>query len=118
MLHGGHIVGYFNSATGNHGFLATPKEAFHVIQPARARRRKVHVIPRVASKPVGDLRHSVGPVVVHDDVHVAVRRQGGVDLLQKCEQLLMPMATIAAADDFPSRDIQRREQRGGDRPTV
>ena len=94
------------------------EEALDLIEPARARRRDMHVIPRMTRKPARDLGNFMRPIVIHDDVHLARWRQAGIDLIQELEELLVPMPAIAAADHLPGRHIQRREQRGGDRPTV
>jgi len=67
------------------------EESLHLIEPTRARRRGVQMIPRVANKPAGHFRHLMGSVVVHDDVHVAGRRQLRLEALQESQKLLMPV---------------------------
>src|SRR4051794_14489292 len=51
------------------------EEAFHLIEPARTRRREMQVIPRMADEPADDLRRSMRAVVIHDHVDIAVPRQ-------------------------------------------
>src|SRR6267378_2004898 len=87
------------------------EEALHLIEPARTRGREMQVIPRMAHEPADDLRRFVRSVVIHDQVHVSVRRQLRVDLIEKLEKLLMPMPTMTLADHFPGRDFQGREER-------
>jgi hypothetical protein len=42
---------------------------------------------------------------------LALRRQGGIDLIEKLEQLLVAMLAMTATDDLPGRHIQRGTQR-------
>ena len=59
------------------------EEAFYLIQPTRARRSEMQVVARMPHEPADDLRRFVRPVVVHNDVHVAVGRQLGIDAREK-----------------------------------
>ncbi len=77
------------------------EEAFDLIEPARARRCEMQVIARMAYKPPKHLWRLMGPVVVHDHVHVPVRRQLRIDALEKFQQLLMAMTTVTLPDPFP-----------------
>jgi len=94
------------------------EETFDLIQPARTGRCEMHVIARMPGEPAHDLRHLVGAVVIHDDVDVAGGWELRVELLQKLEQLLMPMPSMTLADDLAGGDIKRREQRGRPMPNV
>ena len=89
------------------------EESFDLIEPARAGRREMQVVARVAHKPPHHLRHFVGPVVVHDEVDLTGRRQLRVEPLEEFQKLLMAMPSMTLTDHLPRRDIQRRKQRGG-----
>ena len=54
----------------------------------------------------------VSPVVVHDEMQGKMGWCLGVNLLEKPDELLMPMPGHAVTDDFPVKHIQRREQGG------
>jgi len=86
------------------------KEPFDLIQPTRARRREVEMVPRVAEEPSDHFRLFMGAGVVHDDVHFAGRGQLGVETREEFQELLVPVSSMALADDGPGRYIQRREQ--------
>ena len=70
----------------------------------------MQVIPRVTHEPAGHLRHLVGAVVVHDDVHFTGGGELRIDPLQKLQELLVPMTPMAVPDHFPGGDVQRRKQ--------
>src|SRR5512132_1546883 len=50
-------------------------------------------------------------VVVEDDVHDLADRHGGLDAVQKPDELLMAVALHAAADDLALEDVERGEER-------
>ena len=60
---------------------------------------------RVALQPRLDLRVLVGGVVVEDDVHDLADRHGGLDRIEEADELLMPVALHAAADDLALEHI-------------
>jgi hypothetical protein len=80
------------------------KETLDLIQPSRAGGGEVQVIPRVPGKPAGHLGHFVRPVIVHDDVHVAARRQLAVEPGQNLEKLLVPMASMTLPNHLAGRE--------------
>jgi hypothetical protein len=55
----------------------------------------------------------VGGVVVGDAVDVQLGRHGLVDLAQERQELLMPVARLAAGPHGAVEHVQRGEQRGG-----
>src|SRR5512132_1451059 len=55
-----------------------------------------------------DLRVFVRGVVVEDDVHDLAARHGGLDAVQKPDELLMAVALHAAADDLALEYVERR----------
>ena len=79
---GGHAL---EDAAANAPSRDRREEPFDLIEPARARRREMQVVARVADKPPHHLRHFVGPVVVHDDVDLTRRRQLRVELVEEFE---------------------------------
>src|SRR6266849_5955233 len=89
------------------------KEAFHLIEPTRTRRREMQVVARMAHEPPDDLRRFVRPVVVHDHMDISVRGQLRIDALEEFQKLLMPMAAMTVPDDLAGRDFQGGEQGGG-----
>src|ERR1700730_11203688 len=85
------------------------EETFHLIEPARARRREMQMVARVTHKPADHLRGFVGAVVIHDDVDLSVRRQLRVEAIEEFQKLLMSMATMTLPDHFPGGHVQGRE---------
>ena len=65
------------------------EEALDGIEPGAGGRREVGDEARVALQPRLDLRVLVGGVVVEDDVHDLADRHGGLDAVQKPDELLM-----------------------------
>src|SRR5512132_1869839 len=74
-------------------------------------RREVEDEARVALQPRLDLRVFVRGVVVEDDVHDLADRHGGLDAVQKPDELLMAVALHAAADDLALEYVERGEER-------
>ena len=54
-----------------------------LIQPAGTRRCEVDLVARMPQKPADHLRHLVGPVVVHDEMHRAARGQLRIETIQE-----------------------------------
>ena len=73
---------------------------FDEIQPRGTGRREVEVEPRVTRQPATHPRGFVRAVVVEDQVHVQVGRDGAVNRLEELEKLLTPMPPMALADDL------------------
>ena len=94
------------------------KPTFDLVEPGGARRREVQVIARPAAQPVRYLRGFVGPVVVQYQMHFQVGRHLALDLPQKRQELLVPMAGVAAPDHLAAGDVQRGKERGGAVPIV
>jgi len=53
----------------------------------------------------------VGPIVIHDPMHVEPGQRVGIDLLEEPNELLVPMPRDAAADYRAIEHAQGREQR-------
>jgi hypothetical protein len=54
----------------------------------------------------------MGRVVVQHHMNLQIRRDGGVDLLEKVQPPNMPVALLALRDDAAIENIERREQCG------
>src|SRR5512144_3250473 len=63
-------------------------------------------------EPVHHLRMLVGGVVVENEMNDLACRRLRLDGIEEADELLMPMALHAAADDGTFQDIQCGEQRG------
>ena len=71
------------------------------------------MVARPLGQPGAHFRMFVGRIVVNHQMQVQFRRRLLVDQAQKCEKLLMAMASVAFADHLAVRHVQRGEQRGG-----
>ena len=58
-------------------------------------------------QPVRDGRVLVGGVVVHDGVDLPSGGHRLVDLVEECDELLVPVALRVAADDRPVQNVHR-----------
>src|SRR5260221_2044610 len=68
---------------------------------------------RPSPQPIADQRRLVSGVVVHDEMHVEIRRHVGLDLVEELAELGGAVAWIAFADHPPGGDIEGGEERGG-----
>ena len=59
-----------------------------------------------AGEPLDDLRVLVGGIVVEDDVDGLAGWDLALDGVQKADELLMPVALHAAADDLALQDVK------------
>jgi len=84
--------------------------AFDHVQPRTRRRDEVQLEARMPPQPGGDPRVFVSPVVVHDQMEIEMGRRLGVDLLEEPDELLVPMARHAVADDIAIKQAQCGEQ--------
>src|SRR5215831_1115227 len=82
------------------------KQTFHQVQPTATGGSEVDVIARVARPPRSYLRHLVGSVVIHHQVDVKAAGQIRFDVLEKSQELLMPVAPVATADRYAAGPIQ------------
>ena len=99
--------------------LKTPRFSHRFVRMAKkpstaliqdARWREVERPARMTSKPLDDLRMLVGGVVVHDGVDGLARGDLALDGVEEADELLMPVALHAAADDLALQHVQRGEQ--------
>ena len=73
---------------------------------------------RMALQPRHNLWMLVGGVVVHDGMHQLACGHLGFDGIQEADELLVPMALHAAADDATFQHVQGGKQCGGAVPDV
>ncbi len=71
----------------------------------------MHLVTRMAWQPGLHLANLVRAVVVHHQVNFEAARQAGVNLVQKAKELLMPVATVTAADGDAAGHAHGRKQR-------
>ena len=57
-------------------------------------------------------------VIVDDQMHFALGRGLAVDGVEKADELLMPVAAHALADDLAVEDVERGEQSGRAGPLI
>nr|SPD49175.1 protein of unknown function [Cupriavidus taiwanensis] len=88
-----------------------PEPALELIEPARVRRREVHVTARAFGQPCLDLGMLVSGVVVRDHVDVQFCWNGLVNVVQKRDELLVPMPGLALRNDLGRRGVESSEQR-------
>ena len=106
------------ASTANASFRHFGKQSFHKVQPTGARRSEVDVIAGVACQPLSHFAHLVRTVVVHDQVNVKATREILLDLIEKTQELLMAVASVAIADGDAACHVHGREQRGNSMPFV
>lgn len=87
--------------------------AFDRVEPRGTGRSEVQVKARPAGEPRPHLRMFVTGVIVEDQMDGERRRHVGLHFAQKGEELLMPVARLAAGEDLTVGDIERGEERGG-----
>src|SRR6202042_513339 len=95
-------------------FEALPRElgekAFHGIEPGAGGRREVEHPSRMLGEPGQHLRMFVGGIVVEDRVDHLAGWHGPLNGCDEADELLMPMARHAAADDLAFEHAERGEQ--------
>jgi len=89
------------------------EEALDRVEPGCRCRREVEDEARVPIQPTADLGVLVGGVVVEDEVDYLARRNGRLDGVEETDELLMPMALHAFADDLALQHVEGGEQGGG-----
>src|SRR5208337_5166016 len=74
---------------------------------------EVDVEARALQQPALDESGFMGGVVVHDQVHVQLRRHAGLDGVEEVAELRRAVAALGAADDLAGLRIEGGEQGGG-----
>ena len=78
----------------------------------------MEVEPRMPFEPSPHLGMLVGGVVVDDQVEFSPSRGLAIDLVEKTDEFLMPVAAHALADDLAVEDVERGEQSGRAGPLI
>lgn len=73
----------------------------------------MEVEPWPFGEPDTDERRLVGPVVVHDDVHVELGAHALLDAVEELAELDGPVAAVSVGDYGAGLDVERRKQRRG-----
>src|SRR6516164_718778 len=71
---------------------------------------KMEMEALVPAEPGADFGVLVRGVIVNDQMHFLRRRGLAVDLVEKADELLMPVAAHALADDLAVQDVEGGEQ--------
>ena len=74
------------------------KQALNQIQPASARGREMDMIAGMARQPSADFADLVGAVVVHHQMNLQPAREIGIVIVEKSQEFLMAVSSIAIAD--------------------
>jgi hypothetical protein len=85
--------------------------ALDEMQPRGTRRCEVHVVAGALRQPPTDGRGLVRRIIVENQMHVQVTRDGAVDRVEEPAKLDSPMPGVALADDRPGLGIERGEER-------
>jgi hypothetical protein len=86
------------------------EEAFHGIEPGAGGRREVERPSWMLGEPRQHVRMFVGAIVVEDGVDHLAGWHGPLNGCDEADELLMPMARHAAADDLALEHAERGEQ--------
>ncbi len=79
------------------------KPAFHQVDPRCTGRREVYVKAWPLGEPAVDRRSLMGPVIVHNQVHVQPFRHGLFDRIEELPEFGAAMPTMAFANDLAPR---------------
>jgi hypothetical protein len=74
------------------------KQSFHKVQPTAAGRREVNVVPRVPRQPASHFGDLAGSAVIHHQVYVQAAGEIRLDVVEKWQELFMPMPSVAVAN--------------------
>src|SRR5215831_15258113 len=91
-----------NTALGEFG-----KQSFHQVQPTSAGWRVMRMVARMSRQPGSHLRHLVRAVVVHNQMYVQPGGKMVFDVIEKPQELLMPMAPVTVADGHSRGHVHR-----------
>ena len=86
------------------------KEPLDHVEPRARSGRKVQVKARMPLEPALYRRGLVGGIIVDDEMQVEIGQSPFVDGLEKAEELAMPVAGHALADDCAVEHVESRKQ--------
>ena len=108
-----HQFSYTAESSAPDSLLRDPvKPKLYLIQPGGVGGREVHLESRPLGQPPLDPCMLMGGIVVHNDVHVQRREYVLVNLPQKVQIFLMPVALSALREYCSLGRIQCRQQGG------
>ena len=94
------------------------EEALNGVEPGGGGRGEVEMKALVSPEPGAELGMLVCGVIVEDQMHRALGRGFGIDLVEEADELLMPVAAHALADDLAVEHVERGEQGGCPVPLI
>ena len=92
------------AATGQIG-----EQALDHVEPGRGGRREVHMEAWMALKPAPHGGMLVSSVIVGNQMHRQMSRGFAIDLVQKPDELLMPVTLGTLTQNPPGLDVERGE---------
>jgi len=102
-----------NSTIGDIG-----KETFDSVQPRRTGRGEMNVIARMFREPRLNHRVLMRRIVIHYQMNIKLARHGTIDVVQKLDELFVPMARHATLDYFTSKCVEGGKQSGRAVPAI
>ena len=88
-----------------------PEPRFDLIEPGRVGRGEMDMISGFPCKPGTNLLVLMGRIVVHDNMHVQLRRYIHVNVPEKLQQFLMTMSFFRLRKNTPSGNVQSSKNR-------
>lgn len=111
VFDGGDQLPYVPKTAAAEAFVGeVPKPALHQLQPGTRRRNEVQMEPGMPPQPGLHARVLVRPVIVHDEMQIEFGRGVAIDLFEKAQELLMPMARHTVADHLAVEQAEGRKQ--------
>ena len=80
------------------------------VEPGGRGRGEMEMEALMPRQPGADFGMRVGGVIFNDQMHVLLSRGLAVDRIEKADELLMPVAAHALADDLAVQDVEGGEQ--------
>ncbi len=90
----------------------------HLVEPGGIGGGVVQVEARAGGEPAPDLGVQVRGIVVNYQMDIECLGNGGLDVAQELQELLVTMPSLALGKDLARGDVQRCEQRGGPVPDI
>ena len=91
---------------------------FYLVEPGGIGGGEVQVVTGACGQPASDAGVLVSGIVVHDQVHLESRRDTGVHVPEKFDELLVTMAAFALTPHRSGEGVESREQGGGAVPEI
>ena len=85
-------------AASNSAIRDLGKETLDSVEPRRTRRSKMDVVSRMGRTPRLNHRVLMRRIVIHYQMNIKLARHGTIDVVQKLDELFVPMARYATLD--------------------